>query len=115
MDKLKGGSSSFRQALTLGDAGVLEDWAVCSCLCSQLPGAEHGWGSQGERAALSAVRRKRRIRVSLPLRKVFDLFPQVRCLTLFCLPCAGCPREQQWEAVELASAAGEAGLPVSLC
>lgn len=27
----------------------------------------------------------------------------------------GCPRERQWEAVELASAAGEAGLPVSLC
>lgn len=27
----------------------------------------------------------------------------------------GCPRERQWEAVELASAPGEAGLPVSLC
>lgn len=42
MDKLKDGSSSFRQALILGHAGVLEDWAVCSCFCSQLPGARLG-------------------------------------------------------------------------
>lgn len=37
MDKLKDGSSSFREGLTLGDAGVLEGWAVCSCFCSLVP------------------------------------------------------------------------------
>lgn len=95
---------------------MLGFWRTGLCVPVSVPSClVPGWGSQGERAALSAVRRKHRIRVSLPLCKVFDLFPQVQCLTLFCLPCAGCPREQQWEAVELASAAGEAGLPVSLC
>lgn len=43
------------------------------------------------------------------------VYSPVQGLTV-CLPSpAGCPRERQWEAVELASAAGEAGLPLSLC
>lgn len=31
MDKLKDGSSSYRQALTVGDAGVLEGCVFCFC------------------------------------------------------------------------------------
>lgn len=116
MDKLKDGSISFRQALTLGDAGALEGWVVCSvCVPSCLVPSWPCWGSQGEEAALSVATRERCVRV-LPSRKAFDFSPPNAVPDrVLCLPRAGCPRERPWEAVELASAAGEAGLPVSLC
>lgn len=72
------------------------------------------WGSWG---GGGRAQPKRRIHISLPFSKRFLIyFPQVQSLTVcFAFPRAGCPRERQWEAVELASAAGEAGLPVCLC
>lgn len=111
MAKLKDGNSRHRQALTSGDAA---GWVACSCSCSQLPGATLSTAGAPRGRRLRSAWRS--IRVSLPLCKAFDLFPPSAAPDcVFLLPCAGCPRERQWEAVELASAAGEAGLPLSLC
>lgn len=86
MDRLKAGSGA-------GDREMLGSGLCAPVLPSQ------GWGP-GAEAALSAAE--------------FDGFPAV-CLTVCSAPRAGCPRERRWEAVELASAAGQPALPLALC